>query len=175
MAMSNNDPRNSTAPDCDPCPLLSRRTFLRDASTTAAALAGLLATPAFADATPSWIEPLASTTQAKVYPFPDRDGVQIDKSEDVIIARAGGKVFAFNLACPHQNTAIRWQADKNRFECPKHKSHYTPDGTFVDGRATRGLDRFAVTRTGATLVVNLDALYEEDKHRDAWKAAFVTV
>jgi Rieske Fe-S protein len=172
--MSNSDPtRALTAPDCDTCPLLSRRTFLRDAGTTAAALAGLLVTPTLADAVPASIEPLTTTATAKVYPFPDRDGVQIDKSEDVIIARAAGKVFAFNLACPHQNTAIRWQADKNRFECPKHKSHYTPDGTFVDGRATRGLDRFAVTRAGATLVVNLDAIYEEDRQREQWKAAFV--
>jgi Rieske Fe-S protein len=173
--MSHATPKRPPAHDCDACPMLTRRTFLRDAAATAAALTGLATTPALAGELPSWSEPLTTTARSKVYPFPDRDGVQIDKSEDVIIARAAGKVFAFNLACPHQNTAIRWQADKNRFECPKHKSHYTADGTFVDGRATRGLDRFAVTRSGATLVVNLDVVYEEDKQRDAWKAAFVTV
>ena len=102
------------------------------------------------------------------------DGVQIDKDQDVIIARAGGKVFAFNLACPHQNTAIRWDAGKTRFQCPKHKSIYTPEGVFVEGRATRGLDRFAVRKDGNSIVVNLDSLYEQDKDSDKWSKAFVT-
>ena len=109
----------------------------------------------------------------KSYPIPAADGVAIDKDESVIIARHAGKAFAFSLACPHQNTALRWDAGNKRFQCPKHRSRYQPDGVFIDGRATRGLDRFAVKRTDDSLVVNLDALYQEDKHPTEWAAAFV--
>jgi cytochrome b6-f complex iron-sulfur subunit len=84
-------------------------------------------------------------------------------------------VFAFNLGCPHQNTAIRWDDRKTRFQCPKHKSIYTPEGIFVEGRATRGLDRFAVRRDGNNIVVNLDALFQQDKNPDEWTKAFLTV
>jgi Rieske Fe-S protein len=108
----------------------------------------------------------------KAYDIPSADGALIDKKESVIIARFESKVFAFSLACPHQNTALKWEAKAGRFQCPKHKSRYKPDGVFIDGRATRGLDRFAVRRDGEKLMVNLDALYEEDKNAE-WKAAFV--
>jgi len=99
--------------------------------------------------------------------------VTIDKDESVIIARVGGRAYAFSLACPHQNTAIRWESEDHRFQCPKHKSRYRPDGTFIEGRATRGLDRFALRREGDQLFVNLDALYREDTDAVPWSTAFV--
>ena len=111
----------------------------------------------------------------KSYPIPASDGVSIDKDEAVIVARFSDKAYAFSLACPHQNTALRWDASNKRFQCPKHRSRYQPDGVFIDGRATRGLDRFAVKRTNDSLVVNLDALYQEDKNPTEWAAAFVAL
>ena len=111
----------------------------------------------------------------KTYPIPAGDQVTIDKDESVIVARHAGKVFAFSLACPHQNTALRWDAGNQRFQCPKHRSRYEADGVFIDGRATRGLDRFAVKRSGDSLVVNLDALYQQDKNPTEWAAAFITL
>lgn len=111
----------------------------------------------------------------KTYPLPLGDQVTIDKDESVIVARHAGKVFAFSLACPHQNTALRWDGKNNRFQCPKHRSRYQPDGVFIDGRATRGLDRFAVRRSENNIVVNLDALYQEDRNPTEWAAAFVSL
>ena len=141
--------------DCTSCPLIDRRSFLA-ATVLLPVIAGL-----------------RISREEKAYPIPASDGVQIDKDQDVIIARAQGKVFAFNLACPHQNTAIRWDGGKGRFQCPKHKSIYTPEGLFVEGRATRGLDRFAVRKDGNSIVVNLDSLFEQDKDSDRWAKAFV--
>lgn len=64
-------------------------------------------------------------------------------------------------------------APHTQFQCPKHKSRYRPDGTFIEGRATRGLDRFAIKLEGSQQLVNLDALYREDKNAAEWAAAFV--
>ena len=72
------------------------------------------------------------------------------------------------LACPHQNTALRWNQKVQKFQCPKHHSQYKPDGTFIDGRATRSMDRFAVKHDGANLVVNLDKVYEDDRDHAGW-------
>ena len=92
-----------------------------------------------------------------------------------MIARYQGKVYAFSLACPHQNTALRWLQAEGRFQCPKHKSKYAPDGTFLSGRATRSMDRFALRKDGSTIVVDTDRMYEQDKHAQDWNAAFVAV
>lgn len=112
---------------------------------------------------------------ALTYPIPATDGVTIDRAEGVIVARVAQQAFAFSLTCPHQNTALRWQEKAGEFQCPKHKSRYRPDGVFIAGRATRAMDRFAITRDGANLVVDVDRLYEADKQQAEWSAAVVTL
>ena len=110
----------------------------------------------------------------KRYPIPATDGASIDKDNNVIVARAAGKIYAFSLGCPHQNTSLRWNDDEKQFTCPKHKSHYRPDGTFIDGRATRDMDRLAVRKDAQTLVVDVDTLYQQDLNSAQWTAAFIT-
>lgn len=107
------------------------------------------------------------------YAIPATDGATIDKDNSVIIARAGGRIYAFSLGCPHQNTSLRWDADDKQFMCPKHKSHYRPDGTFIDGRATRDMDRLAIRRDGQALVVEVDTLFQQDLNTAKWAVAFI--
>lgn len=151
---------------------MDRRAFLRTAAFLSAG-----ATVAISSAAHALPVIAASRVfgEERTFPLPAADGVQIDKDLDLILSRTQGKVYAFSLACPHQNTAIKWDGGKTRFQCPKHKSVYTPDGVFVEGRATRGLDRFALRQDGNSVVVNLDLLYQEDKEPDKWKTAFTTI
>ena len=109
------------------------------------------------------------------YPIPAADGVQIDRDQEVILVRWQGAVYAFNLSCPHQHTALRWNEGDHQFQCPKHHSKYRPDGTFISGRATRGMDRFTVTRSGNEMVVDVNAMHKEDKDRAGWDAAVLHV
>jgi nitrite reductase/ring-hydroxylating ferredoxin subunit len=108
------------------------------------------------------------------YSVPAADGVTIDRDTQVIIVRFQQKVYAFNLACPHENTALRWRAQDNRFQCPRHESKYQPDGTFIEGRATRNMDRFAIRREGGSVVVDLSKLLRSDQQQAEWAAAFVS-
>ena len=62
-----------------------------------------------------------------------------------------------------------------RFQCPKHKSKYQPDGEFISGRATRGMDRFSIRRAGETVVVDLAVLHKQDTDAAGWNAALVTL
>jgi nitrite reductase/ring-hydroxylating ferredoxin subunit len=167
-----------SAPDgCAGCSIGNRRDFLVDTlRAAAAALAAIGTAPNDADAMPlRWVSALASRGQQRSYPMPAADGVQIDKDNDVILARTGKSVYAFSLACPHQNTALRWDAGGNRFQCPKHKSKYRPDGTFIEGRATRSMDRYAVKLAGNAVMVDLDKVYQEDLDLAAWQQAVVTL
>jgi nitrite reductase/ring-hydroxylating ferredoxin subunit len=159
---------------------MERREFLRSAALVVASLglfggaarsAGAM-TPAMMRALP---RRATDRAEEKRYAVPSADGVMIDRDNSVIIARAAGKVYAFSLSCPHQNTALRWSADDREFQCPKHKSHYRPDGVFIDGRATRDMDRLPIRRDAAAIVVDIDGLIQSDEHPKEWAAAFVPV
>lgn len=163
---------------CNSCPIASttRRAFVRDAVIGVAGALATLGISSSAAALPvSMIEALARMDEKITYPIPSSDGVRIDKDNHVILVRWQGAVYAFNLSCPHQRTALRWNAAAKEFQCPKHKSKYTPSGGFISGRATRGMDRFAITRQGGNVVVDADEMFEEDENEAEWKAAFVKV
>jgi len=175
--MSSENDKNGSS--CHGCSLLERREFLRDATMmAAAAFAALGVAPALASAAPvTFISPIGGTRDEKAYPIPAADGTQIDKGNDAIITRWQGKVYAYALACPHQNTELKWSDKEHEFECPKHHSRFTPDGIYIkdSGRATRGLDRLAVRKDGNNIVVNLDKAFQEDDNEAQWKAAFISV
>jgi Rieske Fe-S protein len=109
------------------------------------------------------------------YPVPAGDGVSIDRTAQVIVVRYQGHVYAFNLACPHQNQALKWLPKEGRFQCPKHQSKYQPTGTFMSGRATRNMDRLEVRLDGTTLVVDVNRMFQSDKDAAGWAAATVSV
>ena len=170
-------PDGEQNPACRDCAVLDRRGFLRDASlAVASVLVALGAVPSRASAAPlEFITALGGGREDKSYPIPAKDGTQIDKDNQTIVTRWQNEVYVFSLACPHQNTALRWDAGNNRFQCPKHKSKYRPDGTFIEGRATRSMDRYAVRLAGNNVVVDIDKLYQEDTDNALWQHAVVAL
>jgi Rieske Fe-S protein len=111
----------------------------------------------------------------KTYPIPATDGVSVDRAAQVILVRASGHVYAFALSCPHQNAAVKWVPQHNQFECTKHDSHYTADGTHVSGRATRNLDRMPIKKDGTVVHVDTAHVFESDKDAAGWNAAAVAL
>ncbi len=99
----------------------------------------------------------------------------IDRDEQVILVRVRGQVMAFNQSCPHENSALRWRTDLNRFYCGKHESHDSLSGVFITGGATRNMDRLGITRTGNEVVVDLTRMYKSDVNPGEWVAAVVKV
>jgi nitrite reductase/ring-hydroxylating ferredoxin subunit len=167
----------SASHGCDSCRCLNpRRDFIRQVAVLAAGLvagrgsiAAALELPvAFGDAS-------GRVGDEITYPIPASDGVTVDRDNAVIIVRLTGKVMAFNLSCPHQNAAVRWRQADLRFECSKHDSVYTPDGTYVGGRATRNMDRFAIKRSGTSIIVNVAQMIQSDEQKAAWDTAFVAI
>ncbi|AHG89901.1 Rieske [2Fe-2S] iron-sulfur domain-containing protein [Gemmatirosa kalamazoonensis] len=163
--------------DCGGCALdPDRRAFLRtSAAAVAAALLGLGARRADALAPLAFTRARARRGPARMYGIPAKDGASIDRDNEVILVRWQNAVYAFALSCPHQNTALRWLEADQRFQCPKHKSKYRPDGSFIEGRATRGMDRYSIKRDAMGIAVDLDTLHEEDKDPAGWAAAVVKI
>ena len=148
-----------------------RRAFLRDTVRAAIALAGLSALAPVSNLSALEIGPKGTVR----YPIPSADSVSIDAEHEIIICRFKGEVFAFALSCPHQNTALRALPGAKGFQCPRHKSKYQPDGTFINGKATRNMDRLPITRDGSDVVVDPAIAYESDSEPAKWAAALVTV
>jgi Rieske Fe-S protein len=111
----------------------------------------------------------------KTYPIPSSDGVNIDRGSSVMIVRYASHVYAFSMACPHENAAVKWVAKEHRFFCTKHDSEYTADGIYTTGHATRNLDRFPVRRDGSSVIVSLDRVFHSDANKESWMAAAIDV
>ena len=160
---------------CDGCG--SRRDFLRDAAAVLAGVfLGLGASAERAHALPvESAAPLHQAGSELTLALPAADGATVYPDHSMILARYAGAVYAFSLACPHQRAALRWMGAQGRFQCPKHKSRYRPDGVYISGRATRSVDRFALRRQDGNVVVNLSRRLREDEEREAWGAALVRV
>ena len=178
MSVPNDNEEMTPGDECRECPVASRREFLRDAAITVAGIAVSLGFARSASALPAHftVQPtraLRRVGDQLTYPIPAADGAQIDRDQQVILVRWQSAVYAFNLSCPHQNTARRWDDADHRFQCPKHHSQYQPDGEFITGRATRGMDRFTIRRDGNKVVIDVSAMHKQDEDATGWNAAVV--
>lgn len=154
----------------------SRRVFLSQVSgAVLAAMAGGDAALAEASYAVTEMSAIGVGPSQATFPLPSADGATIDKKTQVILVRFQGRVIAFNLACPHENTALRWKPAVSRFECTKHDSKYAPDGKYIGGRATRNMDRLLITRDGANVIVDLSKLVKSDAQPGEWAAAVITI
>lgn len=146
-----------------------RRGFLRDAIHMAVALASIASVAPLRA-----LDALSVDTSGAIrYPIPATDSVAIDKKNDVILCRLNGEVYAFALSCPHQNTALRTLPKNTGFQCPRHKSKYQPNGTFISGKATRNMDRLNIARDNNEVVVDPDVAIASDTDAAKWAAAVV--
>jgi nitrite reductase/ring-hydroxylating ferredoxin subunit len=171
-----NDDRRFLACGTSACPdeRASRREFLQSAGCLgAAALLGL--SPGEADALPVFLTDGAQSGGERRYPIPAADGVNVDRSAQLIVVRLGGHVYVFALSCPHENNAVKWLPKDHRFQCTKHDSQYQPDGVHTSGRSTRNLDRYVIRRDGDSVVVDLHRWIQSDKDPAGWAAASVAL
>lgn len=168
---------DQSANSCAGCAINGRRDFVQNALRSVAAIVGLGAvsgTSAFAQ----YIAALPNTSgrpDEKKYPLPTADGVQIDADNDLIVARVGSNAFAFSIACPHQSTAVKWLESDHIFQCPKHKSKFTPTGELISGKAERNLDRLPVKLDGTTLIVDTSREIRSDKDLEGWNGAVARI
>lgn len=149
-----------------------RRAFLKEGLMALAALTALGATASRLEALTRTYYTGARDGAEVRYPVPAADGATIDSTNKVIVARYQGSIYAFSLECPHRGSSVQWQANRNRFYCPKHKSTFQPEGSFIEGKAERGMDRYAIRREGAEIVVDTATMIRQ-ANTAAWTAARV--
>ena len=153
-----------------------RRAFLRDGLMAVAALAAVAgdAAPLHALAR-GYATGRARAAATITYAVPAADGATIDRANKLILVRYQGMVHAFGLECPHRGTMVQWEAANNRFYCPKHKSTFQPEGTRIQGKSPRSLDRYPVRLEGGKVVVDTTTAIDIERDAAGWAAAGVKV
>ena len=154
---------------------VSRRAFLQRGGSCALAIACAVELPAELAGFPVDAVDGHGTAAERTYPIPAADGVSIDRAVALILVRLQGHAYALRLNCPHQNAAVKWVERDGAFQCTKHNSRYRQDGTYVAGKSTRSLDRFAIRRDGANLIVDLDRVFRADQDAAGWAGANVDI
>ncbi|MGA1308754.1 MAG: ubiquinol-cytochrome c reductase iron-sulfur subunit [Gemmatimonadaceae bacterium] len=140
-----------------------RRTFLREGLMAVAALTAVAGSSVPLEAmTRGYAAGAASGGATVTYPIPTTDGATIDRANQVILVRYQGMVHALARECPHKGTMVDWQPAQNRLYCPKHKSTFTANGTRIQGKSPRSMDRHPVKVENGMLVVDTATVIEGD-------------
>lgn len=63
------------------------------------------------------------------------------------ISNTESGLLALYGVCTHLGCLPKWVPSNNRFECPCHGSKFQSNGSYIEGPAPRGLDRFPVVVT----------------------------
>lgn len=86
-------------------------------------------------------------------------------------------LLALYGVCTHLGCLPKWVPSNNRFECPCHGSKFQATGSYIEGPAPRGLDRFPVTITytdGSSTDSNEDGFVNIDPNRTVANIAINT-
>ena len=113
-----------------------------------------------AGAQPSWVDgqPFAFA-KARVFFINVPAAKALVAGTNEKVADPGANVLALYRKCPHLGCNIPPLCDKSHwFECLCHGSKYNIIGEKRAGPAPRGMDRFAVTVTGGTYVIDTSAI-----------------
>lgn len=62
------------------------------------------------------------------------------------VSTVGGVTREVCAVCPHLGAVVQWNDFEQSWDCPAHGSRFSPDGTVLEGPATRGLAGPAATR-----------------------------
>lgn len=80
------------------------------------------------------------------------------QSESFVKDSDGSYWVALYQRCVHLGCTVPFRNDCVSFKCPCHGSHYNVNGEYLDGPAPRSLDRFALSFSGTSVVVDTGTL-----------------
>ncbi len=86
--------------------------------------------------TRGWVEALVDGHDD---PAPGEGVVRREGAKVVATSNVDGRVCSVSGVCPHLGGVVRWNAAEQSWDCPLHGSRFAPDGSVLEGFATRGL------------------------------------
>lgn len=92
------------------------------------------------EATTGWID--AQRTSVPVPQPPEGQGTVAHRGmQPVGVSTVDGQTRAVSAVCPHMGGVLSWNDAECTWDCPLHASRFRPDGSRIEGPATRDLGR----------------------------------
>jgi cytochrome b6-f complex iron-sulfur subunit len=109
------------------------------------------------------LRPLTSTAAGATINLGNPDNYKPETATYIVagrlfVANTGTRLFAISQKCPHLGCRVPFCDSSGRFECPCHGSKYDIGGEWIEGPAPRGMDRYPLTLTAGSLVVDTSKL-----------------
>jgi Rieske Fe-S protein len=67
--------------------------------------------------------------------------VGADRARPVAVSTVGGSTCAVSAVCSHLGGVVVWNDQERSWDCPLHGSRFAPDGSALEGPATRPLPK----------------------------------
>jgi len=110
---------------------MNRRTFLR--------ILGLAGLGFFGYAVFKNLGSFSKPPRKKIYLSRDELTRFLVFKEEVILIKKDKEILVFSRKCPHLGCLLSFDAEKEEFVCPCHKSRFTLEGKYLDGPAKKDL------------------------------------
>jgi cytochrome b6-f complex iron-sulfur subunit len=88
-------------------------------------------------------------------------------AESIVKDSDGSYWIALYQRCVHLGCTVPFRDDCVSFKCPCHGSHYNVSGEYLDGPAPRSFDRFALSFSGDSVIVDTGTLNNTVPHPDS--------
>ncbi len=144
---------------------LNRRELLRSGWKVGGALLGVAAGwTVFESLRPLGADSSAGTLKlGKTTSFSEGTSTYVPEGR-LFVTNAGGQIFALSQKCPHLGCRVPFCDSSGRFECGCHGSIFDLGGEWIEGPAPRGMDRYAVSTVGDSLVADLSQVVDGPDH-----------
>ncbi|OLD64112.1 MAG: hypothetical protein AUF65_00420 [Chloroflexi bacterium 13_1_20CM_50_12] len=87
-------------------------------------------------------------------------------AETIVKDSDGSYWIGLYQKCVHLGCTVPFRDDCASFKCPCHGSHYHVTGEYLDGPAPRSLDRFALSFSGESVIIDTGTLNNLVPHPD---------
>ena len=87
-------------------------------------------------------------------------------AETIVKDTDGSYWIGLYQKCVHLGCTVPFRDDCASFKCPCHGSHYHVSGEYLDGPAPRSLDRFALSFSGESVIIDTGTLNNLVPHPD---------
>jgi cytochrome b6-f complex iron-sulfur subunit len=78
-------------------------------------------------------------------PYDYPEGVDFIADKRIFVVRHGNLIKVVSAVCTHIGCTVRWDGDRNRWECPCHGSIFDSKGVRITGPARRPLPWYDVS------------------------------
>lgn len=94
--------------------------------------------------------------------IPEVNTAVVLKEDNLVISRLANHIYALTNVCNHLGCLVSFDKENKQITCPCHGSKFSLDGTYIEGPAKRGLDRYKIILTeNGKLTIDMSTYFKD--------------